>query len=331
MDERFRALEAWLRAELRESPSSVERASTDASFRRYFRVFAGSRTYIAMDAPPERENSRAFVHVAGLLRESGLNAPEILARDFERGFLLVTDLGTVPYLAALREENAARLFGDATSALVKWQLASREGVLPDYDEVLLRREIDLFAEWYLGRHLGVELGARDREALETVFAAVLARNLAEPRVFVHRDFMPRNLMVCESNPGVLDFQDAVRGPISYDVTCLLRDAYVSWDEELVIDQTVRYWEKARRAGLPVPADFAQFWRDVEWMGVQRHLKVAGIFARLHYRDGKAGYLEDTPRFLGYLRHAARRYDELAPLARLLDELEGRRREARYTF
>ena len=321
MDERFRALEAWLRAELRDAPTRIERASTDASFRRYFRVFAGAGTVIAMDAPPERENSHAFVHVAGLLREAGLNAPEILAQDLERGYLLVTDLGTVPYLAALREENAAGLFGDATGALVKWQLASREGILPEYDEVLLRREIDLFPEWYLGRHLGVELGARQREALEGIFAAVLAHNLAEPRVFVHRDFMPRNLMVCDSNPGVLDFQDAVRGPISYDVACLLRDAYVSWEEERVIDETVRYWEKARRAGLPVPADFARFWRDVEWMGVQRHLKVAGIFARLHYRDGKAGYLEDTPRFIGYLRHAAGRYDEL----------EGRRPEARYSF
>ena len=331
MDERFRALEAWLRAELRESPSCVERASTDASFRRYFRVFAREGTVIAMDAPPERENSRAFVHVAGLMREAGLNTPRILAQDLERGFLLVSDLGTVPYLAALREENAARLFGDATSALVKWQLATREGVLPEYDEVLLRREIDLFADWYIGRHLGVELTARQREELEEVFATVLAHNLAEARVFVHRDFMPRNLMVCDSNPGVLDFQDAVRGPVSYDVACLLRDAYVSWEEERVIDETVRYWEKARRARLPVPGDFAEFWRDVEWMGVQRHLKVAGIFARLHYRDGKAGYLEDTPRFIGYLRHAAGRYDELAPLARLLDDLEGRRREARYTF
>jgi len=330
MDERFRALEAWLRAELRGSPSRVERASTDASFRRYFRVFADGRSVIAMDAPPERENSRAFVHVARLLREAGLNAPEILAQDLEHGFLLVTDLGTVPYLAALREENAARLFGDATGALVKWQLATREGILPEYDEILLRREIDLFPEWYLGRHLGVELSARQREALEGIFAAVLAHNLAEARVFVHRDFMPRNLMLCDSNPGVLDFQDAVRGPISYDVACLLRDAYVSWEEERVIDETVRYWEKARRARLPVPGDFAEFWRDVEWMGVQRHLKVAGIFARLHYRDGKSGYLEDTPRFIGYLRHAAGRYDELAPLGRLLDELEGHRPEARHT-
>jgi aminoglycoside/choline kinase family phosphotransferase len=332
MDERFRALEAWLRARLGEAPARIERASTDASFRRYFRVFREGRgTLIAMDAPPERENSRAFVHVAALLREAGLNAPEILERDFEQGFLVVTDLGTTPYLAALDEASAPRLFADATSALVRWQAATREGVLPEYDETLLRREIDLFPEWYLGKHLGVTLNARQREAMETTFAAILARNLAEARVFVHRDFMPRNLMVCDRNPGVLDFQDAVRGPVSYDIACLMRDAFVSWEEDRVIDVTVRYWEKARVASLPVPADFARFWRDVEWMGVQRHLKVLGIFARLCYRDGKPAYLEDTPRFVGYVRRAASRYDELAPLARLLDEVEGRAREVRHTF
>ena len=331
MDDRFRALDAWLRAALPGAPFRVERASTDASFRRYFRVFLDGRTLIAMDAPPQRENSRAFVHVAGLLRGAGLNAPEIHDHDLAQGFLLVTDLGTQSYLAALAEENADRLFGDATTALVQWQAASREGVLPAYDEALLRRELDLFPDWYVARHLGITLSQPQREALEKVFRAILARNLAEPRVFVHRDYMPRNLMVTDPNPGILDFQDAVHGPVSYDVACLFRDAFVSWDEERVIDGTVRYWEKARRAALPVPADFAQFWRDVEWMGLQRHLKVLGIFARLHYRDGKKGYLEDTPRFLGYVRHAVRRYDDLAPLGRLLDELEGRRPEVRSTL
>ncbi len=321
MDDRFRALDAWLRATLAGAPFRVERASADASFRRYFRVFLDGRTVIAMDAPPERENSRAFVQVAQLLRGAGLNAPEILEQDLAQGFLLVTDLGTTPYLAALDGENADRLFGDATNALVRWQSASRAGVLPDYDEALLRRELQLFPDWYVGRHLGQELSAAQREALERTFRAILARNLAEPRVYVHRDFMPRNLMVSEPNPGILDFQDAVYGPISYDVACLYRDAFVSWDEERVLDGTIRYWEKARRASLPVRADFADFWRDVEWMGLQRHLKVLGIFARLHHRDGKAGYLEDTPRFIGYVRRAVGRYDELAPLGRLLDELE----------
>ncbi len=331
MDDRFRALNAWLAVALDSAPYRIERASTDASFRRYFRVFLDSGTLIAMDAPPERENSRAFVHVAGLLRAAGLNAPEVLHHDLEQGFLLVTDLGTTLYLAALDESNADRLFGDATTALARWQQASRPGVLPEYDETLLRRELDLFPDWYIARHLGITLTPRQREALEGVFATILKRNLAEARVYVHRDFMPRNLMVAEPNPGILDFQDAVHGPVSYDVACLFRDAFVSWEEERVIDGTVRYWEKARRASLPVPADFAKFWIDVEWMGLQRHLKVAGIFARLAHRDGKKAYLEDTPRFIGYIRHAVRRYGELAPLGRLLDELEGKRPEARCTF
>jgi N-acetylmuramate 1-kinase len=330
MDPRFRALVAWLRQVLPDVAPRLEPASADASFRRYFRVFlGGGRTLIAMDAPPEREGStRAFVRIAALLREAGLNAPEVRAQDLEQGFLVVTDLGTRPYLAALREGDPDALFADATTALVRWQCASRAHVLPTYDEVLLRRELDLFAEWYVARHLGVALDAARREALEGVFRAILASNLAQPLVFVHRDYMPRNLMVCEPNPGILDFQDAVLGPIGYDIASLYRDAFISWDEERVLDGTIRYWEKARRAGLPVRADFGEFWRDVEWMGLQRHLKVLGIFARLHHRDGKQGYVEDTPRFVGYVRHAVSRYRELAPLARLLDELEGRGTEVR---
>ena len=331
MDDRFRALDAWLRARLSGAPFRIERASTDASFRRYFRVFLDDRTLIAMDAPPAREDSRPFVKVAGLLREAGLNAPIILEADIEHGFLLVTDLGTRSYLDALQEGDPRPLFADAATALVHWQAASKPGVLPEYDEALLRRELALFPDWYVARHLGVELTQAQRESLEGVFRAILARNLAEPRVYVHRDFMPRNLMVASPNPGILDFQDAVRGPISYDIACLYRDAFLSWDEETVLDGTIRYWEKARAAKLPVRADFADFWRDVEWMGLQRHLKVLGIFARLSHRDGKAGYVEDTPRFLGYVRHAVSRYDELAPLGRLLDELEGRKSAVGYTF
>jgi len=331
MDDRFRALDAWLRATLPGEAPRLEPASADASFRRYFRVFLGERTLIAMDAPPQREDSRPFVHVAGLMRAAGLNVPEVLSHDLSRGFLLLTDLGNRPYLAALREGDVDRLFGDATTALVRWQAATRPGELPEYDEALLRRELMLFPDWYVARHRGVTLDATQRERLEGVFRAILARNLAEPKVYVHRDYMPRNLMVCEPNPGILDFQDAVHGPISYDVASLFRDAFISWDEELVLDGTIRYWEKARRAGLPVRADFADFWRDVEWMGLQRHLKVLGIFARLGYRDGKPGYLEDTPRFLGYVRHAVERYRELAPLARLLDEVEGTRPATGYTF
>jgi aminoglycoside/choline kinase family phosphotransferase len=329
--DRLEALDAWLAASLAGAEFRREIASADASFRRYFRVFTGERTLIAMDAPPEREDSRAFIHVAGLLRAAGLNAPEIFAQDLEQGFLLVTDLGRQTYLEALDATNADALFRAAIAALVTWQAASREGALPAYDEALLRRELDLFPEWYVARHRGVQLSAPQRAALEGCFRAILASNLAEPRVFVHRDFMPRNLMVSEPNPGIIDFQDAVHGPVSYDIACLLRDAFVSWEEEQVLDWTIRYWEAARARGIPVPSDFAAFWRNVEWMGVQRHLKVLGIFARINYRDGKPAYLGDTPRFVGYVRRTAGRYRELAPLARLLDEIEGERVEARLTF
>jgi N-acetylmuramate 1-kinase len=336
MDDRFRALDAWLRTALSGAPFRLERASTDASFRRYFRIFLDDRaasppTLIAMDAPPERENSAQFVHVAGLLRNAGLNAPEIFAQDLAQGFLVVTDLGRTSYLSALDDNSAPKLFDDATSALVRWQKATREGALPSYDEPLLRREAALFPEWYIARHLAVELTPAQQASLATVVDHVIARNLSEPRVFVHRDYMPRNLMVTEPNPGILDFQDAVTGPISYDVACLFRDAFVSWEEDRVLDGTIRYWEKARAAGLPVRADFSEFWKDVEWMGVQRHLKVLGIFARLAHRDGKTAYVQDTPRFVAYVRHAASRYRELAPLGRLLDELEGATPRIGYTF
>ena len=332
MDDRLSALEAWLRATLPGEPLRLEPASADASFRRYFRVFLEGRTLIAMDAPPEREDSRPFVRIAALLRDAGLNAPQVVAQDLARGFLLLSDLGNRLYLAALREGgDVDRLFGDATTALVRWQSATRPDELPEYDEALLRREVTLFPDWYVARHAGITLTAAQRGRLEGVFRLILERNLSEPRVFVHRDYMPRNLMVCEANPGILDFQDAVHGPISYDVASLFRDAFISWDEVRVLDGTIRYWEKARVAGLPVRSDFADFWRDVEWMGLQRHLKVLGIFARLNYRDGKPGYLADTPRFLGYVRHVTRRYRDLAPLERLLDEIEGKQPRAGYTF
>ena len=328
--DRLEALDAWLRDALGGRAFTREPASADASFRRYFRVFAEGRTWVAMDAPPEREDCRPFVKVAGLMRAAGLHVPDLVAQDLAQGFLLLSDLGRQTYLQAFDGTNVDGLMRDAIRALVDWQAASREGELPPYDEALLRRELSLFPEWYVGRHLGVTLDSAERDALEMVFQRILAANLAEPRVFVHRDFMPRNLMVSDPNPGVLDFQDAVHGPISYDVASLYRDAFVSWEEERVLDGTIRYWEAARKRGLPVRADFADFWRDVEWMGLQRHLKVLGIFARIHYRDGKPGYLDDTPRFLGYVRHACMRYGELAPLARLLDRLEGVKPAAGFT-
>jgi aminoglycoside/choline kinase family phosphotransferase len=332
--ERLEELEQWLASRYRSGSFHLTPASADASFRRYFRVHLAEGdvpSVIAMDAPPQREDCRPFVRVAGLLVEAGLNAPRILAQDLARGFLLLTDLGSTTYLAALDASNADTLFADAVDALIRWQLASRPAELPPYDEALLRRELDLFPEWYVARHLGVTLSDAQRQAIESTFRLVLASNLAQPKVFVHRDYMPRNLMVSDPNPGILDFQDAVFGPISYDVASLFRDAFVSWPEERVIDWTVRYWEKARRAGLPVDPDFGAFYQDLEWMGLQRHLKVLGIFARLQYRDGKPDYLADSPRFLAYVRAACERYAALAPLARLLDELEGRTRKVRLTF
>ena len=326
-------MRSWLAGALPGRRCELTPASADASFRRYFRATEGAQTWIVMDAPPEHENCRPFVHVAGLLEAAGLNAPRVLAQDLDRGFLLLTDLGNTTYLAALEKDRslAPDLFADATAALIRWQLASRDGVLPPYDEALLRRELNLFPDWYVARHLGVELDAEQRTALERTFAAIVANNLAQPRVYVHRDYMPRNLMVAEPNPGILDFQDAVHGPITYDLASLYRDAFISWDEREVLDGTIRYWEQARDAGLPVDRDFGAFYRDVEWMGLQRHLKVLGIFARLNYRDGKRGYLEDTPRFIGYVRATAGRYGELRPLLALLDELEQRSPQVGYTF
>jgi aminoglycoside/choline kinase family phosphotransferase len=331
--DRIDELRTWLRGALPGRDCELTPASADASFRRYFRAADGPATWIVMDAPPEHENCRPFVQVARLLAEAGLNAPRVLAQDLDRGFLLLTDLGSTTFLAALEQDRrrAPDLFADATTALIRWQLASREDVLPPYDEVLLRRELNLFPDWYVGRHLDVQLNAAQRDSLEKIFATIVANNLAQPRVYVHRDYMPRNLMVTDPNPGILDFQDAVYGPITYDLASLYRDAFISWDEREVLDGTIRYWEQARRAGLPVNPDFGAFYRDVEWMGLQRHLKVLGIFARLNYRDGKRGYLEDTPRFLGYVRAAANRYSELRSLVALLDELEQRRPQVGYTF
>jgi aminoglycoside/choline kinase family phosphotransferase len=321
-DSRRVALEGWLAAQLNGARFSLTPASADASFRRYFRAtLPEGRSYVVMDAPPGKEDCRPFVRVARLLREAGVNAPEVHAEDFAQGFLLLGDLGMRTYLEELNADNAARLFEDATDALLRWQLATRPGELPPYDAALLRREMKLFPEWYVARHLGVTLSDSQNESLENIFKILVDSALAQPAVYVHRDYMPRNLMLSDPNPGVLDFQDAVLGPITYDMVSLLRDAFVSWDEERVLDWSARYWEKARRAQLPVDSDFAQFWRAFEWMGLQRHLKVLGIFARINYRDGKPKYLEDTPRFLRYARAVAERYSALAPLARLLDELE----------
>lgn len=330
--DRLEQLRIWASNSLDVEPASMAPASEDASFRRYFRFrrhVGGS--VIAMDAPPPHEDCSVFVRVAEVLASAGVNVPSVLAQDLTRGFLLLTDFGTSTYLADIDDRNADTRYRPALSTLVRMQRASRSGVLPEYDEALLRRELDLFDEWYVKRHLGMTLDESQARALDDVVARVLANNLAQPRVYVHRDYHSRNLMVTEPMPGVLDFQDAVHGPITYDLVSLLKDAYVRWPEERVIDWAVRYWEEARRARLPVPDDFAVFYRDFEWMGVQRHLKVVGIFARLWHRDGKERYLADIPLVLDYLLRAARRYGELAPLAHLLDQLHGRQAEVAHTF
>jgi aminoglycoside/choline kinase family phosphotransferase len=330
-DPRLTLLEEWLARAQPGAAFTLSPASADASFRRYFRArFEDGRSLIVMDAPPGQEDCRPFVRVAQLLREAGLHAPLVVREDFEKGFLLLSDLGQTTYLSVLDAASAPRLFDDATSALVTWQLASRKDVLPPYDEALLRRELMLFPDWYLARHVGLALDPAERSELEQLFAVLIARATGQPAVFVHRDYMPRNLMVADPNPGILDFQDAVYGPITYDVVSLFKDAFVSWSEEQVLDWTIRYWEKARRAGLPV-ADFAAFHEDFEWMGLQRHLKVLGIFARLAYRDSKHGYLSDTPRFVRYVRNVAERYRAMGLLVRILDRVEGRPRQAGLTF
>jgi N-acetylmuramate 1-kinase len=341
-DARFDALGAWLERVVPAPVESIAPASTDASFRRYFRVTMTrelvipdaprrTRTLIAMDAPPPQEDCRPFVTVAKLLAAANVHAPTVLAEDLSRGFLLLSDLGTRTYFAELSEATAPALYRDATAALLRWQLASRDGVLPRYDEALLGRELSLFPEWYVAKHLGVVLPDPQRAVLAGAFRQIIANNLAQPCVYVHRDYHSRNLMDVEPRPGVLDFQDAVFGPITYDLVSLLRDAYIAWDEEHQLDWAVRYWEGARAASLPVDSDFAAFWRNFEWMGVQRQLKILGIFARLYRRDGKDAYLKEMPRVMGYLRDACARYAELGPLLRLLDGLDARQPVVGYSF
>ncbi len=325
---------------------SVRVASADASFRRYFRIdgqwHGKPQTFILMDAPPDKENSQPFVAIAQLMTQAGLLAPQVLAWDQGLGFMLLDDLGQHTMMQVLdtaASEGRQALFEQAVDALVVWQQASRPGVLPPYDEALLRRELQLFPDWYVAQHKQVVLDSAQQQSLQTVFDRLVAHNLAAPQVFVHRDFMPRNLMVpndpAEQRLGVLDFQDAVFGPITYDIASLMRDAFASWEEDFCLDITVRYWQQARAAGLldfeDWATDFGAFYRAVEWMGLQRHLKVAGIFARLTLRDGKPKYLADTPRFIGYMRATAGRYRELSPLLLLLDQIEGTSAATGYAF
>ncbi|MCM2342912.1 phosphotransferase [Rhodoferax sp.] len=318
-------------------PDSLCLASADASFRRYFRIDAQDGSRIIMDAPPDKENSAPFVKVAALMHAAGVHAPQVLAWDEPLGFMLLTDLGTQTMMQVInREQPQANLplYLQAVDALIAWQLSSQPDVLPPYDEALLRRELALFPDWYISRHKGVVMDDAMRQTLDKSFEEIIRHNLRWPSVFVHRDFMPRNLMAGQAptDPlGVLDFQDAVYGPITYDIASLMRDAFLSWDEDFCLDVTIRYWEKARQAGLPVGDDFGEFYRGVEWMGLQRHLKVAGIFARLTLRDGKPQYLADTPRFITYIRATCARYRELKPLLRLVEKVEGIEEPAVFGF
>jgi hypothetical protein len=325
-DPRADAARAWALAHLGIDAAAFAPASADASFRRYFRLTQGrgGPSWIIMDAPPQQEDCRPFLAVARLLRHWGLNAPEILAEDLARGFLLLSDLGTQTFLHALTPDNADTLFADAVDALVRVQAraqadAAAMAFLPPYDATLLWREVRLFSEWYLPKHLGVTLNGEEAGELERALGLLVKAALAQARTFVHRDYMPRNLMVSRPNPGVLDFQDAVIGPVTYDAVCLFKDAFLSWPAARVEGWLRGYWDKARAARLPVPAAFAEFWRQAEWMGLQRHLKVLGIFARLTYRDGKPHYVADTPRFVRYVMDVAPRYPELAPLAALFEQ------------
>ena len=326
----------WVASRFPEQSVHITPASADASFRRYFRLtWPDGQTRILMDDPPEKEDCKPFIQVASLLAKADLAAPRILDKDLDNGFLVLTDLGRIGYLDALNADLslADMLIRPVLDVLVKWQCSSTAATLPPYDAALLRRELDLFPEWFIGRHLGVELDDSEKTMLDRTFKFLINSALNQPKVFVHRDFMPRNLMVVESEarltPGIIDFQDAVMGPITYDVVSLFRDAFISWEEDQEIDWVVRYWEKARAAGLPVREDFGDFWRDYELMGLQRHLKVLGIFCRLKYRDGKEKYSEDLPRFMNYARKTAHRYVQLKPLLNLLDKLEGNTEQIGY--
>ncbi|HUL42473.1 MAG TPA: phosphotransferase [Burkholderiales bacterium] len=324
-------LKNWVGSQFPGASFTLESASEDASFRRYFRATFEDRSLMVMDAPPSHEDCAPFIKVSELFYAAGAHVPRVLASDLKHGFLLLDDLGTITYLQALQDGNANRLYLDAIESLIKIQRASRAGVLPAYDEALLLREMRLFPDWYVAKKLRIGLNPGQADVLDSMFERVLQNNIAQPRVYVHRDYHSRNLMVGDPNPGILDFQDAVYGPITYDVVSLFKDAYVCWDEERILDWVVRYWERARKAGLPVAADFAEFYRDFEWMGIQRHLKVLGIFARLYYRDGKEGYLKDLPRVMQYLRKACERYSDFTPLLKLLDELEGRSARVSYNL
>ena len=328
-------LKKWLETVYPDQPFELSFAAADADFRRYFRAtFSDGHTVVCMDAPPDKMSVAPYLKVQKLFHM--VNVPQVLHVDETQGFMVLNDLGSTTFLTAMtQEKNEAAhkaLLLEAVGELIELQLASRSGVLPEYDREVMLREINLFPEWFVAKELGRELNFKQRRLWQQTVDTLLPPLLAQPKVYVHRDYIVRNLMLQEGRPGVLDFQDALYGPISYDLVSLLRDAFIGWDEEFVLDLVIRYWEQARAAGLPVPPEFDEFYRWFEWMGVQRHLKVAGIFARLSHRDGKDKYRPEIPRFLNYLRRVSRRYQDLAPLYALLVDLVGDEElETGYTF
>ena len=329
-DVRYQMLVDWLAQELpalfagqgwgEVPPASLSPASSDASFRRYFRWQAGERTFIVMDAPPPQEDCRPFVRMAELLAEAGVHVPQVLLADLPRGFLLLTDLGRQTYLDVISADNADALFEDALQALVAFQRLPRPAEFAEYDRALLARELQLFPDWYGARELRAEFSAAQQQAWARICDLLIDSALAQPQVLVHRDYMPRNLMLSTPNPGVLDFQDAVWGPVTYDVTSLFKDAFLSWPQARVETWLQRYYQLAGEAGIALPSSFAEFQRASDLMGVQRHLKVIGIFARICHRDGKPKYLGDVPRFFAYIDEVLSRRPELAELGQLLAQL-----------
>ncbi len=325
-------LEAWLRLILDDRDFTLTDLAADAGARRYFRIKpSGEDSLVVMDAPVAHNDNQQFAFVANLLASHGLHVPKVSHANLKDGFLLLSDLGDETYLKALNNENADKLFDDATTALIKLQSITELDLLSRYNAGLMSEELALFDNWYIQQHLNITLEENAQSSLNNVLKLITERCMSQPTVLTHRDYMPRNLMVCEENPGILDFQDARIGPISYDVISLFKDAFISWEEEQVLDWTIRYWEKARKASLPVPEDFGSFYEDVEWMGLQRHLKVLGIFSRLKHRDGKNHYILDAPRFLTYARNVAMRYNALKPLLLILDQIEGKTRQFGHTF
>ena len=329
---RHELINKWLHLVLEGHDFTLTDLAADAGARRYFRITPLNESpLVLMDAPIAHNDVRQFASIAHLLGSNEINVPDIVHANFEDGLLLLSDLGDETYLKSLKQENANQLFDNATTALVKIQTIQDVRLLGKYDATLMDQELALFNDWYIEKQLNIQLDGNTQDSLQNILKLITERCVSQPSVLVHRDFMPRNLMVCNNNPGILDFQDAAIGPITYDVVSLFKDAFISWEEEEIIDWTIRYWEKARKVSLPVPSDFGEFYEDLEWMGLQRHLKVLGIFSRLKHRDGKSHYISDEPRFLTYIRDVAQRYGALKPLLKILDQLEGKPQKVGHTF